>query len=66
MSSPRRLSIVIKHLMGAMTQAELAKSANVTEAYISQLLKGKRKNPSLEILNRLARALGKPVGKLLE
>jgi len=57
---------VIKHLMGAMTQAELAKSANVTEAYISQLLKGKRKNPSLEILNRLARALGKPVGKLLE
>ena len=66
MPSPRRLSIVIKHLMGDMTQAELAKKANVTEAYISQLLKGKRKNPSLEILKRLARALGKPVGKLLE
>jgi len=52
--------------MGDMTQAELAKRAKVTEAYISQLLKGKRKNPSLEILKRLARALGKPVGKLLE
>jgi len=66
MSSPRRLSKVIKHLMGDMTQAELAKKADVTEAYISQLLRGKRKNPSLAILKRLARALGVPVGELLE
>jgi transcriptional regulator with XRE-family HTH domain len=64
--SPVRLSTVIKHLMRDMTQAELAKKAHVTEAYISQLLKGKRKNPSLRILKRLARALGVPVAELLE
>jgi transcriptional regulator with XRE-family HTH domain len=52
--------------MGDMTQAELAKKANVTEAYISQLLKGKRKNPSLAILKRLARAHGVLVTELLE
>ncbi len=57
---------MIKELMGDMTQAELAKKANLTEAYISQLLKGKRKNPSLDVLKRLARALGVPVGELLE
>lgn len=58
---------MIKDLMGNdMTQAELAKKAKVTEAYISQLLKGKRKNPSLAILKRLARALDVPVGELLE
>jgi len=57
---------VIKELMGEMTQAELAKKAKVTEAYVSQLLKGKRKNPSLAILKRLARALDVPVGRLLE
>ena len=57
---------MIKELMGEMTQAELAKKAKVTEAYVSQLLKGKRKNPSLAILKRLARALDVPVGRLLE
>jgi len=57
---------VIKEKMGNMTQAELAKKANLTEAYVSQLLKGKRKNPSLDVLKRLARALGVPVTELLE
>jgi transcriptional regulator with XRE-family HTH domain len=56
---------VIKELMGDMTQAELAKKAELTEAYVSQLLKGKRKNPSLAVLKRLARALGVPVTELL-
>jgi transcriptional regulator with XRE-family HTH domain len=64
--SARRIRTVIKHLMGDMTQAELAKKANVTEAYISQLLKGKRKNPSLAILKRLARVHGVLVTELLE
>jgi transcriptional regulator with XRE-family HTH domain len=57
---------VIKGHMGDMTQAELARRAELTEAYVSQLLRGKRKNPSLEILKRLARALGVPVTELLE
>jgi transcriptional regulator with XRE-family HTH domain len=57
---------VIKALMGDMTQAELAKKAHLTEGYVSQLLRGKRKNPSLAVLKRLARALGVPVTELLE
>jgi transcriptional regulator with XRE-family HTH domain len=64
--SPRRLTTVIKALMGDMTQAELAKKAHLTEGYVSQLLRGKRKNPSLAVLKRLARALGVPVTELLE
>jgi len=49
-----------------LTMAELAKKAHVTDAYIAQLETGVKKNPSLEILKRLARALGVPVGELLE
>jgi transcriptional regulator with XRE-family HTH domain len=64
--SPRRLTTVMKALMGDMTQAELAKKAHLTEGYVSQLLRGKRKNPSLAVLKRLARALGVPVTELLE
>jgi transcriptional regulator with XRE-family HTH domain len=60
------LTTVIKDKMGEMTQAELARKARLTEAYVSQLLKGKRKNPSLDVLKRLARALGVPVTELLE
>jgi transcriptional regulator with XRE-family HTH domain len=56
----------MKALMGDMTQAELAKKAHLTEGYVSQLLRGKRKNPSLAVLKRLARALGVPVTELLE
>ena len=49
-----------------MTQVELAKKAKVAQPYLAQLEAGVRKNPSLEILKRLARALGVPVGELLE
>ena len=52
--------------MGGMTQAELAKKAKLTEAYVSQLLKGKRKNPSIAVLKRIAAALDVPVTELLE
>jgi predicted transcriptional regulator len=44
-SCPRRLTTVIKDKVGDMTQLELSKKATLTEAYISQLLKG-NKNPS--------------------
>jgi len=57
---------VIKEKMGGMTQAELAKKAKLTEAYVSQLLKGKRKNPSIAVLKRIAAALDVPVTELLE
>jgi len=57
---------MIKDKMGEMTQAQLAKKAKLTEAYVSQLLKGKRKNPSIAVLKRIADALGVPVTELLE
>jgi transcriptional regulator with XRE-family HTH domain len=49
-----------------LTQRDLAKRAKVTEAYISQLESGRRKNPSLPVLKRLAKALGVRVTALLE
>jgi transcriptional regulator with XRE-family HTH domain len=60
------LTTVIKEHMGDMTQADLARRAELTEAYVSQLLRGKRKNPSLAVLKRIAKALGVPVTELLE
>ena len=49
-----------------MTQEELAKAAKVTRSYVAVLEAGHRKNPSLAILKRLAKALGVPVTALLE
>ena len=48
------------------TQRDLAKQAKITPGYIAQLEMGVRKNPSLETLKRLAKALGVPVTALLE
>jgi len=45
---------------------ELAKKANVPPGYVAELEAGKKKNPSLDVLKRLAKALGVPVGELLE
>jgi len=50
----------------AMTQRELAAKVGVTPGYLALLELGKRKNPSLDVVKKLARALGVPVGELLE
>jgi transcriptional regulator with XRE-family HTH domain len=65
---PRRLSTVVKKSREALglTQAQLAKKAGVTEAYISMLESGVRKNPSLPTLKKIARALGVPLTELVE
>ncbi len=65
--SPKRLSTVIRELREAKgwSQKALAERAHVTDAYIAMLETGKRKSPSLDVLNRIARALGVPVAKLL-
>jgi transcriptional regulator with XRE-family HTH domain len=52
--------------LATKSMAELAKKAKVTDAYIAQLETGKRRDPSLEILKRLVRALEVPVTKLLD
>ena len=49
-----------------LTQRDLAKKAKVTGAYVAMIETGVRKNPSLAILNHLAKALGVPVTALLK
>jgi transcriptional regulator with XRE-family HTH domain len=49
-----------------LTQVDLAKKARVTQSYVAMLEGGEKKNPSLAILTRLAKALGVPVTTLLE
>jgi transcriptional regulator with XRE-family HTH domain len=44
----------------------LAKAAKVTPGYIAQLEMGLKKNPSLAVLKRIAKALGVPVTDPLE
>ena len=65
--SPRKLSRVIQRLRESkgMTQRDLADKAKVTQGYIAQMEKGGKKNPSLAVLQRLAKALGVPVTELL-
>lgn len=49
-----------------MSQRDLANLAGITNPYITLLETGQRKNPSLAVLKRLAKALGVPVTTLLE
>ena len=66
--TPRRLDTMLRQLRTQkhLTQEELAKKARITRSHLSLLEAGHRKNPSLDVLKRLARALGVPVGELLE
>jgi len=48
-----------------LSQVTLAARAKVGRTYIVKLESGDKKNPSLEILQRLAKALGVPVTELL-
>jgi transcriptional regulator with XRE-family HTH domain len=67
--SPKRLSKVIQELRERqepkMTQRDLAKAAKVSPGYIAQLEMGLKKNPSLAVLKRIAKALGVAVTELL-
>ncbi len=49
-----------------LTQVELAEQVGLTQSYLAELESGTKKNPSLAVLQRLAKALGVPVTKLLE
>lgn len=49
-----------------ITQVVLARNAKIAQPYLTQIEQGKRKNPSLDVLKRLAKALGVPVTELLE
>jgi len=64
----RGMSAMLKRLRErqVMTQEELALKAGTTQQYIAMLESGSRKNPSLELLHRLAKALKVKVADLLE
>ena len=64
--SPKRLATVITKLRGQETQEALARRAKVSRSYLAAIEAGHKKNPSLVILQRLAKALGVPVTELLE
>ena len=48
-----------------LIREQLAKKAKVTTAYVSMIEAAKRKNPSPDVLRKLAKALGVPVTELL-
>ncbi|OOP71732.1 helix-turn-helix transcriptional regulator [Clostridium beijerinckii] len=45
----------------ALSYNEIAKNANITAQYVYLLAKGKRSNPSFEIMKSIAGALGEKV-----
>ena len=47
-----------------LSQVDLAKNARVGRTYIVKLEAGDKKNPSLDILKKLANALGVPMMEL--
>jgi transcriptional regulator with XRE-family HTH domain len=49
-----------------LSQAELARRAHISQAYLSRLEAGIQRNPSIETVKRLAKALGVPVTVLLQ
>ena len=49
-----------------LTQTELAKRSGVSQPYINELENGKKVNPSIIILGKLANALGAKVSELLD
>jgi transcriptional regulator with XRE-family HTH domain len=63
--SPKRLATVITKLRGRETQEALAKRAKVSRSYLAAIEAGHKRNPSLVVLQKLAKALGMPVAKLL-
>lgn len=44
-----------------LTYSAIAKEAGLTAAYICSLAKGTRKNPSLDVMQRVSSALGEKV-----
>ncbi len=55
----------IRHQNG-LTQKELACRSGVSQPYINELENGKKVNPSIIILGKLANALGVTVSELLD
>jgi transcriptional regulator with XRE-family HTH domain len=65
--SPKKLGAVLKQIREAkgLSQLDLAKRAKVSQGYLSDLEARQKKNPGIETLRKIARALGVPVTELL-
>jgi transcriptional regulator with XRE-family HTH domain len=65
--TPRQLGMKIKRLREAkgLSQAVLARRAKITREYVNKLEAG-RYDPTVGVVQRLAKALGVPVTALLE
>jgi transcriptional regulator with XRE-family HTH domain len=66
--SPQRLGIVLKQLREkrGLTQQALAKRAGIAQGYLSELEAGREKNPGIETLRKLAKALKVSVVELVK
>lgn len=49
-----------------LSYSEIAEAAGITSAYVCSLAKGKRTNPSLEVMKSISRALGEKVEKVFQ
>jgi transcriptional regulator with XRE-family HTH domain len=65
--TPRQIGMKLKTLREEkrLSQATLAKKARITREYVNRLEAG-RYDPTVGVLQRLAKALGVPVARLLE
>ncbi len=63
----RQIGKMLKHLRErkGMTQVQLAEKANLTQGYLAKLESDVKRNPSLDILQRIAKALRVEVTELL-
>jgi transcriptional regulator with XRE-family HTH domain len=64
----KRIGTVLKSLRESkgLSQLELAKRSKVPQGYLSELEAGRKRNPGIETLRKIAKALGVPVAELLE
>ena len=65
--SPRQLGQAIKRLRTkqGLTQTQLAERAGVSQPYLSQLEAGAKEHPDVQIVQKLAKALGVKIDDLL-
>ena len=56
--------IKIARILADKSQIDLAKETGISKEYISALERGKVKNPTLEVMKKLSKALDVPVTEL--